>query len=289
MFVGEIGTFLVLLCLEIVLGFDNLLLISIIAQRVPVHQQHIIRRIGITMAAVMRIGLLFIIGWIASLNTPVFSIGDLGFSWRDIILSLGGVFLIWKAVTEIHHTVEHKAHERDKEQGVRIYDSGAKAVLQIMIIDSIFSIDSILTGVGLTENIMIIVAAILISLAIMLIFVNKIADFIAANASLKILALSFMLVIGVTLFLESFDQDIPKQYLYAPLVFALFIQALQLRYEMNRVRKAKVPKPKSLKRQAKRNLMPLYTTGPQEVVEEELPSEHEDEHNHDAAPHKEKE
>lgn len=251
MFVGEIGTFLVLLCLEIVLGFDNLLLISIIAQRVPVHQQKIIRRLGITLAAVMRIGLLFIVGWIASLNTAIFSVGDLGFSWRDIILSLGGVFLIWKAVTEIHQTVEHKAHQRNKDQGVRIYDSGAKAILQIMVIDSIFSIDSILTGVGLTENLYIIIAAILISLGFMLIFVNKIAEFIVANASLKILALSFMLVIGATLFLESFDQDIPKQYLYAPLVFALFIQALQLRYEVNR--KKRIPKPKPLKKNMKKH------------------------------------
>ncbi|KAB8030905.1 TerC family protein [Fluviispira multicolorata] len=230
---GILITFFILLCLEIVLGFDNILMISIISNRVELTEQNFIRYLGLLLAAVTRIFLLCGIAWVSSFQKSFIYIGSFDFSTRDIILTMGGLFLIWKSIKEIHATVEHKDYEGSENKSIYKI-SMFSAIIQIVTIDAVFSMDAVITAIGLTENLIVIIFSILVSVCIMIFFVNKIALFIKSYISVKILSLVFMLVIGATLCLEAFDRSIPKQYLYAPLLFALFIQLLQIRYEVNK-------------------------------------------------------
>lgn len=223
--------------LEVVLGIDNIIFISIISSKLPKEKQNRIRIIGLGLAMLFRILLLFGIVWIIKLSDPVFEISfieengaPLGISWKDIILFTGGLFLIAKSVSELHHKVS-VANTEDANQttGLTAKNTVFMVLLQILMIDAVFSIDSILTAVGLVDNIWIMIIAVMISISIMMLFANKVADFIDKNPTLQILALSFLVAIGMLLVAEGFHQHINKGYIYSSIAFALFVEILNLR------------------------------------------------------------
>ncbi|APJ02426.1 TerC family protein [Silvanigrella aquatica] len=227
-------TFLVLMVLEFILGFDNVLMISIISQRVAEEKQKLIQFLGLTFAALNRIALVFFISWFTSLSTVLFYINNLDITIKDLIFFIGGAFLIWKSFKEIYYIIEYKKSNMNQQINKTKKYSFLTAIFQIIALDAVFSIDSVITAIGFTENVVAIILAILLSVFFMMFYVNKINIFIKNNASIKILALGFMFVIGVVLFLEVFDAKIPKYYLGVTLVFALIIQLLQLRYQENK-------------------------------------------------------
>lgn len=220
-----------LIGLELVLGVDNILVISIFVERLPDSQRNRARIVGLAVALLARIFMLFFLLKLATLtDNIVFS-----FSVRDIILLAGGMFLLWKAVREIHHTIE-VIDERpsSKESG---YKNFFAVVFQIVVLDVVFSIDSVITAIGLTDKIWIIITSVIFSFLAILIFARPIGEFILKRPSLKILALSFLITIGITIFMEGMHKHIPKAYIYLPMGFALFVEILQLRYEHNQKRK----------------------------------------------------
>lgn len=221
-----------LTALEIVLGIDNVVFISIISGKLPKDQQAKGRFIGLMLALVARIGLLFSVSWIIGLKNPILSLGEFHLSWRDIILIAGGLFLIAKSVSEIHAKLEGVEEE---EKNVKVM--GLKsAIIQIILIDLVFSFDSILTAVGLVKNVSIIVIAIVISLGVMLAFAKKISDFINQHPTMKLLALSFLIMIGFLLVVEGLHVEVPKGYVYFAMAFALAIEILNMK-----LRKGKKP------------------------------------------------
>lgn len=211
--------------LEIVLGIDNIVFISITADRLPAAQQKKARNIGILLALLARIGLLFAVSWIIGLKEPFISFGDFDLSFRDLILIVGGLFLLAKSTTEIHAKLE--GHDEDKRD-VKVLTFG-KALVQIILLDVVFSFDSILTAVGLVEDIVIIVIAILISLGVMLAFATRISDFINQHPAMKILAISFLMMIGLILVIEGLHVHVPKGYIYFAMAFALGIEVLNMK------------------------------------------------------------
>lgn len=220
-----------LIGLELVLGVDNVLVISIFVGRLPESLRNRARIIGLGLALVARIAMLFILLALANLTNPLF----LDLSIRDLILMAGGLFLLWKAVTEIHHTVEFRDEQEPVIQNVS--KSFISVISQIILLDIVFSIDSVITAIGLTDTVWIIISAVLVSFLVVLAFARTIGDFIAERPALKILALSFLITIGITIFMEGMHQHVPKAYIYLPMGFALFVELLQMRYEHNRKRK----------------------------------------------------
>jgi predicted tellurium resistance membrane protein TerC len=226
-----IGILLLLLGLELVLGVDNVLVIAILVSRLPAQMRKRARFVGLALALLARIGLLLVVLFLAQLESPV--LWDL--SVRDLVLLGGGIFLLWKAVREIHHVVELKP-----EQPVPAQDITATfraAIIQIIMLDMVFSVDSILTAIGLTQEIWIIVTAVVLSFVCVLLYANPIGEFILAHPALKILALAFLVTIGITIFLEGLHQHVPKAYIYLPMGFALGIEFLQMRYDYNQKKK----------------------------------------------------
>ncbi|MFY0674370.1 MAG: TerC family protein [Bacteroidia bacterium] len=219
--------------LEIVLGVDNIIFISIVSNKLPANQQEKARRIGLSLALIMRIGLLLGISWIIGLKTTLigpYEIGELltiDFSGKDLILLFGGLFLIGKSTTEIHHKLEGDTPNDEKtSKGKAVLSS---VITQIVFLDIIFSIDSILTAVGLTEHVQLMIVAVIISMGVMMIFAGKIADFINKHPSLQLLALSFLILIGFTLVIEGFHQHVPKGYIYFAVFFSLMVEVLNIR------------------------------------------------------------
>ena len=212
--------------LEIVLGIDNIIFISIVAGKLPQNQQKKARLIGLSLALIMRVILLFGITWLVSLTNPVITLMDFKLSWRDIILLVGGLFLIAKSTSEIHHKVEGEDEEK-KVKGVST--AFGKALFQIVVLDIIFSFDSILTAVGLTKEITLMVIAVIISILIMMIFAGKISDFINKHPTLQILALSFLILIGFMLGIEAFHFHVPKGYIYFAVFFSLLVEVINIR------------------------------------------------------------
>lgn len=215
-----------LIAMEIVLGIDNLIFISILTNKLPEHQRSRARFVGISAALVLRLVFLSAVFIIVQLTEPIFTILGHGFSWRDLILIAGGLFLVWKATKEIHHNV-------DPEPGPDMFSgragmSFAAAIGQILLLDAVFSIDSIITAVGMTDHIPIMVVAILVTVAVMLLAANPLANFIHANPSVVMLALGFLLMIGMTLIAEGFGAEVPKGYIYAAMLFSAFIETLNL-------------------------------------------------------------
>lgn len=233
---NSMGTLVLLVGLELVLGIDNVLVISIVASRLPAHRRDLARKLGLSIALVARILLVTAAYWLVSLTEPILE----GFhmSWRDAILVVGGLFLIWKAVKEIHHVVELKA----EREGGTAATALAAAVTQIVLLDMVFSVDSVITAVGLTPNLLVIAIAVIVSFAVILAGAKTLGDFIIRRPALKILALSFLITIGVTIFLEGMHQDVPKGYIYLPMGFALVVELLQMRHAANR-KKLSVPIP----------------------------------------------
>jgi predicted tellurium resistance membrane protein TerC len=222
-----IGVFALIIGLELVLGVDNILVITILVSRLEKKYQQKARIIGLVLAMVARIGLLFLLLQLTELTNPVI----MDFSIRDLVLIAGGLFLLYKAVKEIHHTVELK-DEHDKKANVK--DSFKSAIVQIVLLDLVFSVDSVITAIGLTDVVWVIVTAVILAFVVILIFAKPIGEFILANPALKILALSFLITIGVTIFMEGFHKEIPKAYIYLPMGFALGVELLQMRYSKNK-------------------------------------------------------
>jgi predicted tellurium resistance membrane protein TerC len=222
-----------LIVMEVVLGIDNLIFISILSNKLPPEKRSGVRRIGISLALVMRLVLLSTIAWIVTLTAPVFAVMGNEFSWKDMILIVGGLFLVWKATKEIHHSVDptpsHDLLDKDKGKSadVMINNTGA-AIIQIILIDLVFSIDSILTAVGMTEHLPIMVVAVLVAITVMLLAADPLGDFIDKNPTIVMLALGFLLMIGMVLIAEGFGAHVPKGYIYAAMAFSAGVEVLNM-------------------------------------------------------------
>ena len=224
---------LTLIFMEVVLGIDNIIFISIISGKLPKEQQQKSMYLGLSLALIMRIALLFSITWIISLTKPVLEIFNFQLSWRDIILAVGGAFLIIKSILEIHHKVEGEEQTGD----VKKVGSFSKAILQIVALDLVFSFDSILTAVGLTDEIILMVIAVIVSIIVMMIFAKKVSDFVNKYPTIQILALSFLILIGFMLFVEALHTHVPKGYIYFAVFFSLIIEVLNIRFRSNKRKK----------------------------------------------------
>ncbi len=223
---------LLLIGLELVLGVDNILVISIFVSRLPASHRTRARIMGLGIALTARILVLFILLTLSNLtNTLIYH-----FSTRDIILIAGGLFLLWKAVREIHHTVTLRDDE--PEIAANVQKSFGSVITQIVLLDVVFSIDSVITAIGLTNEIWIIITAVVLSFVVILAFAGPIGDFILKHPALKILALSFLITIGITIFMEGLHKHVPKAYIYLPMGFALCVEMVQMRYERNKKLKA---------------------------------------------------
>jgi predicted tellurium resistance membrane protein TerC len=227
-----------LLTLEIVLGVDNVVFISILASKLPAEEQDRARKIGLLAAGGMRVVLLLAVGWVISLKKELFSIGSIGFSGKELILLAGGIFLIYKATKEIHHKLEGD----EGQTSAKVAPTVAAVIGQVLILDLVFSIDSVITAVGMTTYVPVMVIAIMAAVGIMLLASKAIYTFVNAHPSVKMLALAFLLLIGTTLIAEGFGQKIPKGYIYASMAFSVFVEALNIR-----VRKKKNVEPLHLR------------------------------------------
>ncbi|KXK59791.1 hypothetical protein AWW66_22430 [Micromonospora rosaria] len=228
--------FATLLLLEIVLGIDNVVFISILAGRLPEHQQARARTIGLSLALITRLLLLASLSWIIGLTAPLFEVLGQEISGRDLILLLGGAFLLGKATYEIHEHLEGSDHARAGKAA-----SFGPVIAQILVLDIVFSLDSVITAVGMVDELFIMVAAVIIAMVIMLASAGVISDFVNKHPTVKMLALSFLLLIGASLIAESFDQHIPKGYVYGPIAFSIFVEVLNLRARSRRRRAEALP------------------------------------------------
>ncbi|MGQ0457759.1 MAG: TerC family protein [Hyphomicrobium sp.] len=218
---------LTLITMEVVLGIDNLIFISILTNKLPEHQRERARKIGIGAAMVLRLALLATVSYIVKMTEPAFSVLGKGFSWRDLILIGGGLFLVWKATKEIHHKV-------DPDPGPDMFDNQktglgfASVIAQILLLDLVFSVDSIITAVGMTEHIPIMFIAVIVTVLVMLLAANPLANFINANPTIVMLALGFLLMIGAVLIAEGFGAHVPKGYIYAAMAFSALVEGLNM-------------------------------------------------------------
>lgn len=216
-----------LIVLEVVLGIDNLIFISILTNKLPEEYRVTARRVGISAALLMRLVLLATVAWIVHLTDPVFSVFDHPFSWRDIILIAGGLFLVWKATKEIHHTVDpHDGKDNMIASAVEVSFTGA--IFQILLLDLVFSIDSIITAVGMVDEISIMYIAVIFAVTVMLVAVNPLSRFIEKNPTIVMLALAFLLMIGMTLIADGLGFHVPKGYIYAAMGFSALVEGLNM-------------------------------------------------------------
>lgn len=219
--------FATLLVLEIILGIDNVIFISILAAKLPPEQQNKARVLGLSLAMIMRILLLFAASWIISLTNDLFELFGMGFSGRDLILILGGLFLVYKAVVEIHEKLEGaEGHQQSTGKTVTF----AGIIVQILLIDIVFSLDSVITAVGMVDELWIMIAAVVIAITLMLFTAKAISDFVNRHPTVKMLALAFLVLIGTTLIAEGFDVHIDKALIYGPIAFAIIVEVLNLVY-----------------------------------------------------------
>jgi predicted tellurium resistance membrane protein TerC len=222
--------FLTLFALELVLGIDNVVFISILTNRLPEEQRPRARIVGLGLALVMRIALLFVASWIVGLTATWFSLGSAEWadlSGRDLILVIGGLFLIYKAVTEIHAKLEGEEEHADSAGPQTTF---AKVIVQIILIDAVFSLDSVITAVGMVDELYIMIAAVMISIGLMMVLASRISDFVNAHPTVKMLALCFLVLIGTTLVADGFDVHVDKPLIYGPIAFAIAVEALNLTY-----------------------------------------------------------
>ncbi|OYX73735.1 MAG: hypothetical protein B7Y95_08385 [Rhizobiales bacterium 32-66-11] len=216
-----------LVAMEVVLGIDNLVFISILTNKLPEVHRSKARRIGISLALVLRLALLGTVAIIVQLTEPVFSVFGQGFSWRDMILIAGGLFLVWKATKEIHHSVDPAPH--DDMFGTSKASIGfAAAIAQILMLDIVFSVDSIITAVGMTDHIPIMIIAVVVAVTVMMLAADPLAHFIEANPTVVMLALGFLIMIGMTLIADGFGAHVPKGYVYAAMAFSTGVEALNM-------------------------------------------------------------
>ena len=242
---------LTLTILEIVLGIDNVIFISILVQRLPAERRDQARLIGLGLAMGMRILLLLTISWIIGLTAPALTLAGNEFSWRDLILIGGGLFLLWKATTEIHESLEgEEGHAA--EAGGKVASFGG-VLIQIVLLDIVFSLDSVLTAVGLVDEVAIMIVAVVISVGVMLVASGPLAKFVHAHPTVKVLALSFLLLIGVTLVADGFGFHIDKAYIYAAMGFSVLVEGLNLRSRRKRPKPVEL-RPTFVKEEAERDL-----------------------------------
>lgn len=220
------ASLLTLTVLEVVLGIDNVIFVSVAAARLPEHQQKRARFIGLTLALVLRIALLAMIAWIVGLTKPVFEVADFAVSWRDMILLSGGLFLLVKGTQEIHGAIEGEAHGED-ENGTATATFGA-IITQIAVLDVVFSLDSVITAVGMAEHLPIMVAAVVIAMVVMIAASGVISRFIEQHPTTKVLALAFLLLVGVALVADGLHFHIPRGYIYFSIAFAIGVEAVNL-------------------------------------------------------------
>ena len=217
--------FITLVALEIVLGVDNIIFISILAGKLPVGQQNRARIVGLALALVMRIILLFSLSWVIALTAPLFTIWQEEISGRDLILILGGLFLLAKATFEIHENLEgERGHA-----SAQVKATFTSVIVQIFLLDAVFSLDSVITAIGMVEQIEIMIAAVVVAIVFMMVFAGPVGSFVQRHPTVKMLALSFLLLIGLTLIVEGFDVHIPKGYIYFAMGFSVFVEMLNLR------------------------------------------------------------
>ena len=217
-----------LIVMEVVLGIDNLIFISILSNKLPEHQRSRVRRIGIGLALVMRLALLSIIAWLVGLVQPVFTVMGNEFSWKDLILIAGGLFLVWKATTEIHHTLDPTPNDDVFDSKKAVAKNFGAAIIQIIMLDLVFSIDSILTAVGMTEHLPVMVIAVIVAVTVMLLAADPLANFINNNPTVVMLALGFLLMIGTVLIADGFGVHVPKGYIYAAMAFSAGVEGLNM-------------------------------------------------------------
>ena len=217
--------FLTLSVLELVLGIDNVIFISILSDKLPAKEQPKARFIGLTLALVMRVILLFSLTWVMSLTSPLFNILGHNVSGRDLILLIGGLFLIFKSTHEIHGSLEGLEGESSR----KVYAGFTAVIIQIMLLDIVFSLDSVITAVGMVDNIWIMIAAVVVSIIAMMLFAGKIGAFVQRHPTIKMLALSFLLMIGLSLIAEGMEFHIPKGYIYFAMAFSVFVEMLNIR------------------------------------------------------------
>jgi predicted tellurium resistance membrane protein TerC len=230
------ASLLTLTVLEIVLGVDNLIFLAILASRLPREKQKLGRRLGLIAALLTRLGLLASVAWIVTLTTPVFHFMNLAISWRDIILFGGGLFLLVKSTTEIHHAVEG---ESDEHKGSAVTPTLAMTVAQIAVIDIIFSLDTVMTAVGMSDHFEIMATAVLAAVAVMIFCAEPVAAFVDRHPTIKMLALSFLILIGVSLVADALHFHIPKPYLYFAVAFSIGVESLNLWAQKRRSQSAK--------------------------------------------------
>ena len=227
--------------LEIVLGIDNIIFISILSGKLPADQQGKARNLGLMLAMLMRIALLFSLTWIMRLTAPLFAVFGNEVSGRDIILIAGGLFLLAKSTYEIHERLEGE----EGHSSARIMPSFVSVIIQILLLDIVFSLDSVITAIGMTNQIWIMVAAVVIAVVFMMVFAGPISDFVHRHPTVKMLALSFLILIGVTLIAEGFDQHISKGYIYFAMAFSVFVEMLNLRIRQRQADPVKLREPYS--------------------------------------------
>ena len=228
--------FATLTALELVLGIDNIVFISILAGKLPAEQQQKARLTGLALAMFMRVGLLFSLSWIISLTAPLFTVLGQEISGRDLVLIAGGLFLIGKATHEIHGKLEGD----EGSASTRVKPSFFSVIVQILLLDIVFSLDSVITAVGMVDEIWIMIAAVVVAILFMMAFANPISNFVDRHPTVKMLALSFLLLIGVTLLAEAFDRHIPKGYIYFAMAFSVFVEMLNLRLRKGHAKPVKL-------------------------------------------------
>lgn len=231
--------FVTLTLLELVLGIDNIIFISILVDKLPEARRETARRLGLFMAMFMRIGLLLVLAWIIGLVTPLFSAFGKDISGRDLILILGGLFLVWKSTTEIHHSIEGVEEQHASASRA----SFSAVILQIMLVDLVFSLDSIITAVGMVDDVRVMIAAVIASVGMMMVFAGPIGRFVSAHPTIKMLALSFLVVVGVVLIAEGFDHHVPKGYVYFAMAFSVVVEMLNINARKRRAKPVELHSP----------------------------------------------
>lgn len=228
--------FLTLTALELVLGIDNVIFISILVDKLPQERRDLARRLGLFLAMFMRIGLLLLLSWIVGMTEPLFSLLRQEISGRDVILIGGGLFLLWKSTKEIHQLLEGEKGEAS----AAVRATFSAVILQITIIDLIFSLDSIITAVGMVDQVEVMIAAVIVSVLLMMAFAGGIGRIVSEHPTIKMLALAFLVVIGVVLIADGFDHHVPKGYVYFAMAFSVAVESLNLRMRKRAVRPAEL-------------------------------------------------
>lgn len=231
--------FLTLTALELVLGIDNIIFISIIVDKLPQEKREFARKLGLFLAMFMRIGLLLVLSWIIGLTEPVLTLFGHGVSGRDLILIAGGLFLIWKSTMEVHQLLEGE----EGEQSSKVASTFAGVILQIIMIDLVFSLDSIITAVGMVREVGVMIAAVVASVGLMMLFASAIGRFVSDHPTIKMLALSFLVVVGVVLIVDGFGHHVPKGYIYFAMAFSVCVEMLNIRMRKKAVRPVELREP----------------------------------------------